>query len=142
MTFIEAFFAIFAELLNVETSLYAALAACLAVVSFLWRRQLRNARQSRIVLGAASLWLAIPAAAAIGSFFRFSGASSSGGVEFSEFGAALSASVLPLVALVSVALFTVGSGVRVNVLGITLPLLLCQFWFSFLAGCAIVGVCA
>jgi len=141
MTFMEVFAAIFSEFLYVEMMPYVVVVLVVPVVAYLHGRERRTTRQRRVVLVSVLLWLAVPVSGIIGAAFRFSAASNLRGDDFNQLGAMLSASILPTVAVASIFLIAVGSGVRANVAGLTLPLLFAQFWVSIIAGCAIVGVC-
>ena len=141
MTFIETFVAILAEPLTAETAPYVVAILTTPIVAYVWGMKRRTLRQDRVMLASALLWLAIPVNAMVGAAFRYSGSSESRGVVFSEFGAMLSASVLPALALVAVVLLLLGRGIRINVTGVLVPLLLAQFWVALFSGCAIVGAC-
>lgn len=141
MTFLEVLGAIFAEFLHADALPYAVVIIVVFALSAFWRRRSRTEHQGKMVGASLLLWLSVPVTALLGAAFRFSGPSQERGVTYNEVGAILTASILPLVVLGSVVIVILAKGVRINVSGITGSLIFVQFWFSLIAGCAVVGVC-
>ncbi len=141
MTFLDVLGAIVAQFLHAEILPYAVVVTGVLVLGALWKRGNRTERQRKVVLASFLLWLSVPITALLGAAFHFSGPPQERGVTFNEVAAMLTASILPLVVLSSVVLVIFAKGVRLNVIGITGSLVFVLFWFSFLAVCAIVGMC-